>query len=67
LSDAFQVLHSPAFGVILALGAGLCILFVVWLWTGWALYIATAGEWRPETYREFLGHTTWHSYWALLD
>jgi hypothetical protein len=34
--------------VILALGTGLCILFVVWLWTAWALYIATAGDSRPE-------------------
>lgn len=46
-ANAFDVLRNPSIRSILSLGALLLALFVAWLWTAEAVYLATLGT-RPE-------------------
>jgi uncharacterized membrane protein len=51
--NAFDVLHSPALGSIVALGLLLCVIFVAWLFTAQFVYQATMGDLRPGSVTEF--------------
>lgn len=42
-SDMFKVLSAPGFGGVVLMGAGLAVLFVVWLVVAWVLFLATMG------------------------
>ena len=47
--QAFSVLQSPAIGSIAALGGILCLIFIAWLATAWAIFNATLGAaWTPS-------------------
>jgi uncharacterized membrane protein len=65
--DAFGVLHCPSLDGILALGALLMVVFVVWLATALWLYQTLFGYETPESIRAFLTEifTTRHG-WALI-
>lgn len=43
-SDMFRVLQAPGFGAILMLGAGLAVVFVLWLLCAWVLHSLTMGD-----------------------
>ena len=49
--DAFEVLRSPSFGAMLGLGALLLALFVVWIATAQAIYVAAFGYEVPRSFR----------------
>jgi uncharacterized membrane protein len=53
-SDALDVLHSPSIGAIVALGALLMIIFVVWVATARAIYVANFGYAAPASIGEFV-------------
>ncbi len=46
-ANAFDVVRNPNIRSILSLGALLLAIFVAWLWTAEAVYLATLGQ-RPE-------------------
>lgn len=46
---AFDVVHSPALPSILAVGAGLFVLFIAWLWVAQSLYTSYFGPMPPES------------------
>src|SRR3954452_13390307 len=48
-TDALDVLHSPSLGPILALGALLMIIFVIWIATARSIYVANFGYAAPES------------------
>lgn len=50
---AFAVLRSPAIASILALGAGLAVLFVAWVWSADVIYNLTLGALRPTSMGSF--------------
>lgn len=52
---AFDVIHSPSFPSILALGGILLLLFVLWVGVAHAIYIANFGVREPESLATFLG------------
>ena len=47
--DAFDVLHSPSFPSIAAIGVVLFVLFLAWIATAQALYQSLFGVPRPES------------------
>ena len=51
---AFDVVHSPSFKSILALGGMLLLLFIVWVAVAHAIYIANFGVREPESLATFL-------------
>jgi uncharacterized membrane protein len=51
---AFDVLRSPSFGAIAALGCALMVTFLVWLAVANAIYVAHFGYAPPETLNAFL-------------
>src|SRR5580698_7192687 len=53
-SRAFDVLHSPSFGAIVALGLLLMAIFLLWLVTAEAIYIASFGYMPPASVGQFL-------------
>jgi uncharacterized membrane protein len=53
-SDALDVLHSPSIGAIVALGALLMIIFVVWVATANAIYVANFGYAAPASLSQFV-------------
>jgi uncharacterized membrane protein len=53
-SDALDVLRSPSIGAIVALGALLMIIFVVWVATARAIYVANFGYATPASIGEFV-------------
>jgi uncharacterized membrane protein len=53
-SDALDVLHSPSIGAIVALGALLMIIFVVWVATARAIYVANFGYAAPASIGELV-------------
>jgi|SRR5689334_6797858 len=53
-TDAFDVLRSPSIGAIVALGALLMVIFVVWVATANAIYVANFGYAAPESVSKFL-------------
>jgi uncharacterized membrane protein len=54
-SQALDVLHSPSFGAMIALGAILMILFVVWIACAQSIYVATFGYEPAASIPDFLG------------
>ena len=54
LADAIAVWRSPALPSILAVGAMLVALFIVWLFAAQALYVATLGSEAPASLAQFL-------------
>ena len=52
-ADALDVLHSPSLGPILALGALLMILFVVWIAAARGIYVANFGYAPPASFAQF--------------
>jgi uncharacterized membrane protein len=50
----FDVLHSPSFGAIVALGLLLMAIFLLWLVVAEAIYIANFGYKPPESIRQFI-------------
>jgi uncharacterized membrane protein len=53
-TDAFEVLRSPSIGAILALGILLTILFLVWVATAHAIYVAYFGYAAPASIGQFV-------------
>jgi uncharacterized membrane protein len=51
--DAVDVLRSPSIGPILALGALLMIIFITWIATARAIYVANFGYGTPASIAEF--------------
>lgn len=52
-THAFDVLHSPSFGAIVALGVLLMAIFLAWLVVAEALYIANFGYTTPSSIGQF--------------
>jgi uncharacterized membrane protein len=52
-ANAFDVLHSPSLGPILALGALLLIIFFTWIATARGIYVANFGYAAPESFARF--------------
>ncbi|MFZ0424829.1 MAG: DUF2189 domain-containing protein [Xanthobacteraceae bacterium] len=52
-SHAFDVLHSPSLGAIVALGVLLMAIFLVWLAVADAIYVANFGYAVPTSLRQF--------------
>ena len=50
---AFDIVHSPSFGSILALGGLLVTIFCVWIGIAHALYVANFGIQEPESLSQF--------------
>jgi uncharacterized membrane protein len=53
-SRAFDVLHSPSLGAIVALGLLLMAIFLLWLVTAEAIYIANFGYTPPASIGQFV-------------
>ena len=53
-SDALDVLYSPSIGAIVALGALLMLLFLIWVATANAIYVANFGYAAPTSIGQFL-------------
>jgi uncharacterized membrane protein len=51
---ALDILHSPSLGAIAALGGVLIVIFLVWLATAHAIYVANFGYARPSSITEFV-------------
>jgi uncharacterized membrane protein len=52
-TDAFDVLRSPSIGAIVALGVLLMIMFLVWVGTAQAIYVASFGYAAPASIGQF--------------
>jgi uncharacterized membrane protein len=52
-SHAFDVLHSPSLGAIVALGVLLMAIFLIWLAVAEAIYVANFGYAAPGSIRQF--------------
>jgi uncharacterized membrane protein len=66
--DAIEVLRSPSFGAMLGLGALLLALFVTWVATAQAIYIAAFGYEGATGIRDFVTHvlTTSEGWWLIF-
>jgi uncharacterized membrane protein len=65
--DGFALVHSPAFGAILALGLMLVALFLLWLAAAWGIYAATLGPEPPASTASFIREVfTTERGWALI-
>ena len=53
-THAFDVLHSPSLGAIVALGVLLMAIFLVWLAVAEAIYVANFGYAAPASIRQFV-------------
>lgn len=53
-ADTLDVLRSPSIGAIIALGALLAVIFLVWLAAANAIYVANFGYARPTSVGSFL-------------
>ncbi len=53
-SHAFDVLHSPSLGAIVALGLLLMAIFLIWLAVADAIYVANFGYAAPVSLRQFV-------------
>lgn len=54
-THAFDIVHAPSFRSILALGAGLCVIFLLWLAVAQAIYVMSFGYREPQALGAFLG------------
>src|SRR6201997_3090325 len=66
--DAFEVLRSPSFGAMLGLGTLLLALFVTWVATAQAIYIAVFGYEGASGVRDFITRvlTTPQGWWLIV-
>ena len=66
--DAFEVLRSPSFGAMLGLGTLLLALFVTWVATAQAIYIAVFGYGGAANLTDFLHRvlTTSQGWWLIV-
>jgi uncharacterized membrane protein len=66
--DAFDVLRSPSFGAMLGLGTLLLALFVTWVATAEAIYIAVFGYQGPASLSDFVDRifTTPQGWWLIV-
>jgi uncharacterized membrane protein len=66
--DAFDVLRSPSFSAMLALGTLLLALFVTWVATAQAIYIAVFGYEGASSVRDFVTRvlTTPQGWWLIV-
>jgi uncharacterized membrane protein len=65
--NAFDVLHSPSFPAIAALGAILFVLFLAWIATAQAIYQSLFGVIRPESMESFASEIlTTATGWKLI-
>jgi uncharacterized membrane protein len=66
--DAFEVLHSPSFGAMLGLGTLLLALFVTWVATAQAIYVAAFGYQAAAGIPDFVGRvlTTPAGWWLIV-
>jgi uncharacterized membrane protein len=66
--DAFEVLRSPSFGAMLALGALLLALFVTWVATAQAIYISVFGYEGASSVYDFVTRvlTTPQGWWLIV-
>ena len=53
-SHAFDVLHSPSLGAIIALGVLLMAIFLIWLVVADALYVVSFGYAAPASIEQFI-------------
>jgi len=66
-SHAFDVLHSPSLGAIVALGLVLMAFFLVWLAVAEAIYIANFGYAAPASISQFVREVfTTPAGWRLI-
>src|SRR4051812_41288716 len=66
--DALEVLRSPSFGAMLGLGGLLLALFIVWIATAQAIYVATFGYEAAAEIPDFLRRilTTSQGWWLIV-
>jgi uncharacterized membrane protein len=66
--DAFDVLRSPSFGAMLGLGAVLLALFVTWVATAQAIYVAAFGYGGAADATDFVQRvlTTPQGWWLIV-
>jgi uncharacterized membrane protein len=66
--DAFEVVRSPSFGAMLGLGALLLALFVTWVATAQAIYIAAFGYEGATGFADFAERvlTTSQGWWLIV-
>jgi uncharacterized membrane protein len=67
-ADALEVLRSPSFGAMLGLGALLLALFIVWIATAQAIYVATFGYEAAAGIPDFVRRvlTTSQGWWLIV-
>jgi uncharacterized membrane protein len=66
-SHAFDVLHSPSLGAIVALGILLMAIFLIWLAVADAIYVANFGYGVPGSLRQFADQVlTTSAGWNLI-
>lgn len=66
-TDAIEVLRSPAIGSILVMGAVLVVIFVLWILSAQAIYGATMGPAKIDSYGQFARDVlTTPRGWALI-
>lgn len=66
-SHAFDVLHSPSIGAIVAMGLLLTAIFLVWLAVAEAIYIANFGYTTPVSIGQFVAEVfTTRPGWTLI-
>jgi uncharacterized membrane protein len=66
-SHAFDVLHSPSLGAIVAMGLLLMAIFLLWLVAAEAIYIANFGYTPPGSISAFANHVfTTSAGWSLI-
>jgi uncharacterized membrane protein len=66
--DAVEVLRSPSFGAMLGLGTLLLALFVTWVATAQAIYVAAFGYEAAADIPDFVGRvlTTRQGWWLIV-
>src|SRR6478609_5403472 len=66
--DALEVLRSPSFGAMLGLGTLLFALFVTWVATAQAIYVAAFGYEAAASIPDFFGRvlTTSQGWWLIV-
>jgi uncharacterized membrane protein len=66
-SHAFDVLHSPSIGAIVAMGLLLMAIFLVWLAVANAIYVANFGYAKPTSVSQFVADVfTTRQGWSLI-
>ncbi len=64
---AFDVLHSPSILAIATLGAGLMLVYFVWLGAAWVIYLLTFGSAAPTSIFGFVDQVfTTSAGWTLI-